>query len=36
MKWLNRIFTPEELAEIRKLLTSIRDNLTVTIQQFPG
>jgi hypothetical protein len=36
MKWLNRIFSPEELGDIKKILTSTRDNLTITIQQFPG
>jgi hypothetical protein len=36
MRWLNRIFSPEELGEIKKILKSTRDNLTVTIQHFPG
>jgi hypothetical protein len=35
MKRLNRIFSSEELGEIKKLLTLTRDNLTITIQQFP-
>lgn len=36
IKWLNKIFSPIERREIKEFCTLIRDNLTVTIQHFPG
>jgi hypothetical protein len=36
IEWLKKLYTLKELKEFKKLFVRARDNLTLTIEKFPG